>query len=34
MVAAWLVGFLNPNGRYPLLFLQGEQDTGKTTFAS
>lgn len=33
MVVAWLVAALNPNGPYPLLFLQGEQGTGKSTLA-
>lgn len=33
LVAAWLVAALNPNGPYPLLFLQGEQGTGKSSLA-
>ncbi|WP_250121594.1 hypothetical protein [Chroococcidiopsis sp. CCMEE 29] len=33
LVAAWLVAALNPNGPYPLLFVQGEQGTGKSSLA-
>jgi len=31
LVAAWLVAAFNPQGPYPVLFLQGEQGTGKST---
>lgn len=30
---AWLVAALNPSGPYPILILQGEQGTGKSTVA-
>lgn len=33
LVVAWLVAALNPSGPYPILFLQGEQGTGKSTLA-
>lgn len=33
LVTAWLIAALNPNGPYPVLFLQGEQGTGKSTLA-
>lgn len=31
LVAGWLVGALNPQGPYPLLVLQGEQGSAKST---
>jgi hypothetical protein len=33
LMVAWLVGSLNPSGPYPILILQGEQGTGKSTVA-
>jgi len=33
MVAAWLVAALRPTGPYPVLFLHGEQGSGKSTQA-
>lgn len=31
LVVSWLVAAFNPQGPYPILFLQGEQGTGKST---
>lgn len=31
LVVAWLIGAYNPDGPYPLLVLQGEQGSGKST---
>jgi hypothetical protein len=33
LMVAWLVAALNPSGPYPILVLQGEQGTGKSTIA-
>lgn len=33
LVIAWLLMTLNPSGPYPLLILQGEQGTGKSTLS-
>jgi energy-coupling factor transporter ATP-binding protein EcfA2 len=33
LIAAWLVATLNPHGPFPLLFVQGEQGTGKSLLA-
>lgn len=33
LLAAWLIAALNPQGPYPVLFLLGEQGTGKSTLA-
>lgn len=33
LVAGWLVAALNPRGPYPLLFVHGEQGTGKSSLA-
>jgi hypothetical protein len=33
LVGAWLIGALRPSGPYPVLVLQGEQGTAKTTVA-
>ncbi len=33
LVIAWLIMTLNPHGPYPLLILQGEQGTGKSTLS-
>lgn len=33
LVVAWLIMALNPKGPYPLLVLQGEQGTGKSTLS-
>lgn len=33
LVAGWLVAALNPHGPYPLLFVHGEQGTGKSSLA-
>jgi hypothetical protein len=34
LVIAWLLAALRPTGPYPVLVLQGEQGTGKSTFAA
>ena len=33
LMVSWLVAALNPSGPYPILILQGEQGTGKSTVA-
>jgi hypothetical protein len=33
LMVAWLVAALNPSGPYPILILQGEQGSGKSTVA-
>lgn len=33
LVAAWMLAALRPSGPYPILFLSGEQGTGKSTAA-
>jgi len=33
LIIAWLLSALNPRGPYPILVLQGEQGSGKSTFA-
>jgi hypothetical protein len=33
LIVAWLIGSLNPSGPYPVLVLNGEQGTGKSTLA-
>ena len=33
LLVAWLLGALNPNGPYPVLILQGEQGSAKSTVA-
>ena len=33
LLVAWLIGALNPNGPYPVLILQGEQGSAKSTAA-
>jgi hypothetical protein len=33
LALSWLVGALHPTGPYPILILQGEQGTAKTTFS-
>jgi putative DNA primase/helicase len=31
LIVAWLVGCFNPRGPYPILVINGEQGTGKTS---
>ena len=33
LIAAWLLGAFQPNGPYPILILQGEQGSGKSSIA-
>ena len=33
LIASWLVGAMNPSGPYPILILQGEQGTAKSTLS-